>query len=276
MRKFLLSFVLVTSLAAGAAWADPYKPNEAGVTMGHWHLNSRYVEANKKIFVALGGSAVKVGVFEIVRFPGVNVYLNLPPGSPAATGGTVGTVINHVGFVVPNVQEAVAKLKDLNVAIATGVNGINGRLDQAFVTTPDGLKLEFLEDNDQKVPIRSRHVHFYVAESAIPDMQVWYGKFFGAKPGMRGRYRAAEVPGATLIFTKSDIPTVTTKGHVLDHIGFDVLDIAAALKKFEAAGIEPIAPAVKNPANGVWIAFIHDPWGTYIELNQRPDQTYLD
>jgi catechol 2,3-dioxygenase-like lactoylglutathione lyase family enzyme len=173
-------------------------------------------------------------------------------------------------------MNAVAKLKDLNVAIATGANGINGRLDQAFVTTPDGLKFELLEDKNQKVPIRSHDVHFYVAESAIPDMQVWYGKFFGAKPGMRGRDRVAEVPGATLTFTKSDIPTVTTKGHVLDHIGFDVLDIAAALKKFEAAGIKPVTPAVKNPASGVWIAFIHDPWGTYIELNQRPNQTYLD
>ena len=29
--------------------------NDAGVTMGHWHLNSRDIEANKKIFVALGG-----------------------------------------------------------------------------------------------------------------------------------------------------------------------------------------------------------------------------
>lgn len=100
-------------------------------------------------------------------------------------------------------------------------------------------------------------------------------KFLGAKPGMRERYRVAELPGATLTFTKSDIPTVTTKGHVLDHIGFDVFDIAVALKKLEATGIKRIAPAVKNSANGVWIAFIYDPWGTYIELNQRPNQIYL-
>jgi hypothetical protein len=73
VRKFLLSFVLITSLGARAAWADPYKPNEAGVTMGRWHLNSRDVEANKKIFVALGGTAVRAGVFNIVRFPGVNI-----------------------------------------------------------------------------------------------------------------------------------------------------------------------------------------------------------
>jgi hypothetical protein len=31
----------------------------------------------------------------------------------------------------------------------------------------------------------------------------------------------------------------------------------------------------KNPTNGVWLAFIQDPWGTYIEINQRPNQTYL-
>jgi predicted enzyme related to lactoylglutathione lyase len=173
------------------------------------------------------------------------------------------------------VQAAVAKLKDLNVTIATGPNGIDGRLDQAFVTTADGFKIEFLEDKNQTVPIRHHHVHFYVAESAVPDMQAWYAKVFGAKPGMRGRYQAADIPGANLTFTKSDQPTVATKGHVLDHIGIDVTDIDAFLKKAEAAGVKPMVAPTKNPTNGVWLAFIQDPWGTYIEINQRPNQTYL-
>jgi catechol 2,3-dioxygenase-like lactoylglutathione lyase family enzyme/predicted enzyme related to lactoylglutathione lyase len=276
MRTLLPALLLIISLVAGAASAQPFTPNEAGVTMGHWHLNSRDVEANKKLFVALGGNAVKAGDFDIVRFPGVNVYLNLRPGAAPATGGTVGTVINHAGFLVPNVQETVAKLKGLDVKIETGPNGIDGRLDQAFVTTADGLKVELLEDKNQTVPIRHHHVHFYLAESAIPEIQAWYGKLFGAKPGMRGRFQAADIPGANLTFTKSDTPTVTTKGHVLDHIGFDVLDIDATLKKLETAGIKPVAPAAKNPTNDVWLAFIQDPWGTYIELNQRPNQTYID
>jgi catechol 2,3-dioxygenase-like lactoylglutathione lyase family enzyme len=276
MRTLLPALLLIINLAAGAASAQPFTPNEAGVTMGHWHLNSRDVEANKKVFVALGGNAVKAGDFDIVRFPGVNVYLNLRPGTAPATGGTVGTVINHAGFLVPNVQETVAKLKGLDVKIETGPNGIDGRLDQAFVTTADGLKIELLEDKNQTVPIRHHHVHFYVTESAVPEMQAWYVKLFGAKPGMRGRFQAADIPGANLTFTKSDTPTVATKGHVLDHIGFDVLDIDAMLKKLEAAGIKPVAPATKNPANDVWIVFIQDPWGTYIELNQRPNQTYIN
>jgi catechol 2,3-dioxygenase-like lactoylglutathione lyase family enzyme len=277
VRTLLSAISLIAALAAGSAFAQPYTPNEAGVTMGHWHLNSRDVEANKKIFLALGGTAVQAGDFSVVRFPGVNVYLNLRPGAAPATGGTVGTVVNHVGFLVPNVQEAVAKLKTLDVKIETGPNGINGRTDQAFVTTADGFKLEFLEDKDQKIPIRHHHVHYYVPASvALADMQAWYGKMFGAKAAMRGRYQAADIPGANLTFTQTDGASVTTKGHVLDHIGFDVLDLEAALKKLEAAGVKPAVPATKNPTNGVWLAFIQDPWGTYIELNQRPNQTYLD
>jgi catechol 2,3-dioxygenase-like lactoylglutathione lyase family enzyme len=276
MRKLISVFWLIANLAAGGAWAQPFTPNEAGVTMGHWHLNSRDVEANKKVFVALGGTAVQAGDFSVVRFPGVNVYLNLRPGAAPATGGTVGTVVNHVGFLVPNVQEAVAKFKGLDVKIETGPNGIDGRTDQAFVTTADGFKLEFLEDKNQKIPIRHHHIHYYVADAVFSDMQAWYGKMFGAKAGTRGKYQAADIPGANLTFTKSEQATVTTKGRVLDHVGFDVLDIEATLKKLETAGVKPVVPATKNPTNGVWLAFIQDPWGTYIELNQRPNQTYLD
>src|SRR5579871_5907025 len=113
MRKSVFVLSLVSCLAASAAsapaWAQPYTANDAGVTMGHWHLNSRDIEANKKVCVALGGTPTTSGDFEVVRFPGVNVYLSVRAGSPPSSGGTVGSVVNHVGFLVPNVQDAVAK-----------------------------------------------------------------------------------------------------------------------------------------------------------------------
>lgn len=58
-------------------------------------------------------------------------------------------------------------------------------MDQAPVTTPDGLKIEILEDKNQKVPIQHEHVHFFVPEGAIPQIHAWYVKHFGAKPGVR-------------------------------------------------------------------------------------------
>ena len=267
MKQLIATFWLASSLATGTAFAQALPPNEAGVTMGHLHLNSRDVEANKKIFVTLGGTAIKPGDFDIVRFPGVFVFLHLRPGAAPASGGSDGTVVNHVGFTVPNVQEAVGRWKAAGLDV---MPGRNERLDQAWITTADGLRIEILEDKDQKVPIRHHHVHFYVPQSAIADMQAWYAKHFGAKPGMRGQFQAADIPGANLTFTKSDTPTVPTTGRILDHIGFDVKDLAAYAAKLDAAGIKLDRAIVTQPT-GVKLTFIHDPWGTSIELNERPN-----
>src|SRR4030088_3851993 len=87
MKRLISALWLVSNLAMGTAWAQPCAPNDTGVTMGHWHLNSVDVEANKKIFVGMGGTHIKAGVFDIVRFPGVVVMLNLrDAGSPPYPG----------------------------------------------------------------------------------------------------------------------------------------------------------------------------------------------
>ncbi len=266
MTRLIATSWLVSNLAAATAWAQPFPFNDAGVTMGHWHLNSRDVEASKKLFVAMGGTAMKPGDFEIVRFPGVIVNLHLRPGSAPSTGPTDGTVVNHVGFVVQNVQESVARWKAAGVPVQPGNNN---RLDQAYVNTPDGLRIEILEDKTQKYPIQHEHVHLFLPEAAIQESQAWYAKIFGAKPGVRAGNPVADVPGVQLRFAKADKPVVTTKGRVLDHIGFDVKDLQAFIKKLEAEGIKLDRPYTKNEQTGDALAFITDPWGTYIELNER-------
>ena len=271
MRRLISTLTVIWMLGAGMAWAQAFPPNEMGVTMGHWHLNTRNIEANKKIFVTLGGTAMKAGNFEVVRFPGVVVYLhqnNVPP----PTGGTVGSVVDHVGFIVPNIQQSIATWKGAGLAV---LPGNNGRVDQAFVVTPDELRIEILEDKTQQLPIKHHHVHLYVPERSIPEIQAWYAKVFGAKPGMRGQFQAADVPGVNLTFAAATTPTVTTKGRVLDHIGFDVRNLEAFTKKLEAAGIKLDRPYTKNQETGAALAFIYDPWGTYIELNERPNPVYM-
>jgi catechol 2,3-dioxygenase-like lactoylglutathione lyase family enzyme len=119
------------------------------------------------------------------------------------------------------------------------------------------------------MPARHEHVHFFVAESVIPDIQSWYVTHFGAKPGVRNGNPVADIPGSQLRFNKSPTPTVTTKGRVLDHIGFDVKDLKAYLQKLAAAGVKIDRPYSLNKKSGDALAFIYDPWGTYIELNER-------
>jgi hypothetical protein len=74
-------------------------------------------------------------------------------------------VVNHVGFIVKNVQEQVAKWKANGVPVLPGTNN---RLDQAFVVTPDGVRIEILEDKSQTIPIRHEHVHFSLPGAEIP------------------------------------------------------------------------------------------------------------
>jgi catechol 2,3-dioxygenase-like lactoylglutathione lyase family enzyme len=260
--------LLLVAPASASAQAALFPPNSMGVTMGHWHLNSKDVDASRKMLVAMGGTAIRNGNFEIVKFPGVAVYLNQAPGAAAATGGTVGTVVNHVGFTVVNVPEAVAKWKAAGVPVLPGGTG---RTDQAFVETGDGLRIEILENKAQKYPIQHHHIHFNVPEAAIPDIQAWYAKYFGATPGMRGRNKGGDLPGANLTYSAATMPAVTTRGRVLDHIGFDVTDLEAFCKKLEASGIKLDRPFTRNPQTGAALAFITDPWGTYIELNERPN-----
>jgi hypothetical protein len=53
--------------------------------MGHWHLASRDVQANKKIFVGMSGTAITAAANEAVRFPGVLINLSL--GNMPGSGG---------------------------------------------------------------------------------------------------------------------------------------------------------------------------------------------
>ena len=83
-----------STLAAGTAAAQPAPFNEIGVTMGHWHLISKDVEANKKIFLAMGGKLFMPGGNPLMMFPGI--YINLNLGTEKGDGGSEGSVVNHV------------------------------------------------------------------------------------------------------------------------------------------------------------------------------------
>ncbi len=254
---------LASAMTAGTAAAQPAPFNETGVTMGHWHIVSKDVEANKKIFLAMGGKLFMPGGNPLIMFPGL--YINLNLGTEKGEGGTQGSVVNHVGFIVDNVQTRVAQWKAAGVPV---LPGNNNRLDQAFVETPDGVRIEILEDKTQSVPIRNEHVHFALPEAEIPKAQAWYAKTFGGKPGTRNGAPVVDLPGVQLRFAKADAKQAPTRGRVLDHIGFDVKNHAAFVKTIEAAGIKLDEP-VRKGGGGNTITYITDPWGTRIEIIER-------
>ena len=231
--------------------------------MGHWHIVSADVEANKDLFLAMGGKLYMPGGRPVMSFPGL--YINLTLGTEQGEGGTEGSVVNHVGFIVDNVQERVAEWTANGVDV---IPGNNGRLDQAFVETPDGVRIEILEDETQPIPIRGEHVHLVIPASEVDTAQAWYAKTFGGTPGTRNNAPVVDIPGVQMRFRAADEEQVPTRGRVLDHIGFDVRDIEAFVQKIQAEGIALDEP-VRTGSSGNILTYITDPWGTRVEIIQR-------
>jgi len=277
------SALLVASVASTAS-AQLVAAKDGPIVYGHHHLNTANLDAQKKFFVdTLGGTLIKIGTgnTEVVRLPNVLIFFRT---NQAPTGGTRGTTVNHIGFSVPNLRQMVDKVKANGFPMITKTEvaadrevkddiagpAQAGGASIAFALAPEGVKVELVENRQQAIPITVHHVHFFNPRNA--EMQAWYVKTFGAKSRTGGAFPAADLPGIALNFSPSADPVVATQGRALDHIGFEVKNLEEFCKKLEADGIKLAVPYRKVPALGIAIAFITDPWGTYIEMTEGLDK----
>lgn len=257
----------VALLSASSAFAQLAEPNQVGVRMGHMHLNVRDVDAQKHFFVdQLGGTLVKNGPLELIQFPGVYVMLRKTdnPAPPA------GSIVNHFGFVVKDMPGALARWKAANIGIEPTENP-----NEVYLLGPDGIRIEVYGEPALPTAISMNHIHF--APSDVPGIKRWYVNAFGANPGRRpcvaclARPRmieADDLPGVNLTLPATPTPQAPTKGRAIDHIGFDVVNLEAFVASLAARGINLEAPIRTVPNTQVKVAFLTDPWGTYIELTE--------
>jgi catechol 2,3-dioxygenase-like lactoylglutathione lyase family enzyme len=278
MRTTFLSLVAIFSVATSALAQLPLLKDNT-LVYAHHHLNVPNIEESKKFWVdTLGGTAVTAGPLQMVKLPNVIIVFT----QRAPTGATKGTTVNHVGFTVPSVRKMLDKVKAAGYSVVTreevppsmpvkdDIAYVEAtKQNIAYVMLAEGTKVEFVEDPAAAAPVSNHHVHFYTDK--IDEMQAWYAKTFGAKPGMRGAFKAADLPGVNLTFSGSTEPVVGTRGRALDHIGFEVKGLEAFCKQLEAQGIKFDRPYTFIPQIGFAIAFLTDPFGTYIELTEGMD-----
>jgi predicted enzyme related to lactoylglutathione lyase len=278
----LLAFFVLAP--ASNAPAQLIAAKDGPIVYGHHHLNVTDMDAAKKFWVdALGGVLIKVGPEnrEIIKFP--NALMLLRAQKP--TGGSKGTTVDHIGFSVKNLRQVVDRVKaggfrmvtssealpnikvqdDIGIVEGGPVSGI------AYVMSPDDTKVELVEMKAQTAPIASHHLHFFGMNK---EMQAWYMKTFGASTlaSANPAFISASLPGLTMNFSPSQSPAAGTQGRAIDHIGFEVKNLEAFTKKLEAQGIKLASPYRQVPALSISIAFITDPWGTYIELTEGLDK----
>ena len=279
MQRQAVCVLLGLLLLAGAP-AFAQLSTEGPVVYGHHHIYTSSVEAQKKFWVdTLGGvDAGNLGPIPIpvIRIPNVHVLLS----EQVPSGGTIGTSVNHLGFQVPDVRAMVARVREagypiitreeLPPAVAVDEDGLAHVANQdtyiAFVMAPDGVKVELLQNRSMSGSIALHHVHF--ATPDVDAMKAWYADAFGAVPGMRGSFEAADLPGVNLTFSPSATPVKATRFKALDHIGFEVENLEEFAKQLQAKGIELDGEYRYADALELGVAFVTDPWGTRIELTE--------
>ena len=287
MNRFFSVVVLMLLVMAPASTASAQllAAKDGPIVYGHHHLNVTNLDEAKKFWVdAIGGVLIKVGPEnrEIIKFP--NALMLLRAQKP--TAGSKGSTVDHIGFSVKNLRQVVDRIKaggfrmvtsaeappnvkvqdDIGIVEGGPVSGI------AYAMAPDETKVELVEMKAQATPIASHHLHFFGMNK---EMQAWYMQTFGASTlasANPAAFISASLPGLTMNFSPSPTPVAGTQGRAIDHIGFEVKNLEAFTKKLEAQGIKLASPYRQVPALGLSIAFITDPWGTYIELTEGLDK----
>jgi catechol 2,3-dioxygenase-like lactoylglutathione lyase family enzyme len=285
MRPSLFIVVLAVSALAAPTSARAQLHATGPVVNGHHHFNAADIDEHLRFWVdVLGGRAGTFGNgLPIVLFPNALIFMR----DQAPTGPMIGSTVDHVAFSVQNLRATVDRVTaagydmvtdtaappgvevvdDIGIVVGNGpVSGI------AYAVGPDGIKVEILEMRAQEQPVVSHHIHFFGPDAAA--VRAWYIDVFGAveRPGNINGIIGADLPGLGLNFSTASSATAGTAGRVLDHIGFEVENLKDFTTRLEARGVTLNVPYREIEDLGLAIAFVTDPWGTFIELTEGLDK----
>lgn len=276
MRTLIKAISILVTVYTPVAFGQLHLAEDNPVVYGHHHINTADREAQERFWLeGLGGTIATIGSanVEIIELPNVQIFLT----DREPTGGTRGTVVNHIGFETTDISAAVSKLKSMGYNMITreelpasftvedDIGSVNGA-SLAFIQAPDDIKVELIENTNNPYPIQLHHVHWAVEDGEA--VQDWYVENLGAAAGSRIGQPAGDFPGINLTFGPTPVDTIPTQGTALDHIGFEVQNLEALCEELKAKGIELDMDYREIPALGIAIAFLTDPWGTYIELTE--------
>ena len=156
--KLIPTLAAALSLLAPAARAQLLN-KEAPVVVGHYHLNVTSLDDHKKFCVdTLGGAAIKIGTADVIRFPGVYLFLRRQP----PTGPTRGTTLDHIGFADPDVPKLTAQVVANGYRLTVGREPAPGQSAQpptagnygrfSYLVGPDGVKVELVTNEAKDAP----------------------------------------------------------------------------------------------------------------------------
>lgn len=289
MMRFMLGLMMTVLLAAvspvsrGTFSSHQSLPAASSVAFHHVHLNSMNPGAAIDFYTTTFDVTRKASVAGFLGVQSENMFLlfNKASVQPLVAPDSA---IWHFGWGSTSMEQDYAKHTGNGVPFATRMTKLGSGLLFAYTRAPDGALVE-INTSATRAFI---HVHLYSdAPLCAAD---WYVRNLGAASrGNRDRTTPCEVPfaapseplgvirspSATVRFGDISLiiyprqrpgPLVSPRGHVIDHIGLTVDDLAGTLQRLKSGGVkllEDVHPFGKSNARA---ALIEGPDSIAIEL----------
>jgi catechol 2,3-dioxygenase-like lactoylglutathione lyase family enzyme len=232
-------------------------PNAAGASSGHDIMIVKDLDGANRFWNAMGAQPGQLGTLKLIKLPGVLYLMRMGDNK----GGTEGSSVEYVGYKVKSLKATLAAMD------AAGFKPMPGATKtQAFLLTPDAIKVRLTEDSKLATPVASDMIQMDV--SNVKEAQEWYLKWFGGKLVKDGKDTVADIPGHRILFVEAKGPVAPTKGRAFDRIGLEVRHLEDFCKKLDGAGIKLDGKGYNKAKNmDLAVCLITDPWGTYIEMS---------
>ena len=279
MLPLLFSLTLVTH----ATQERSASPTKAPVSFHHVHLNSsdpaKAIDFYTRTFDVTRRSTL--AGFDAVQSENMFLLFNQTRSAPDAT---LNTGLWHFGWGSTAMEADFARHLTNGVEFQTPITRLGSGLLFAYMKAPDGALVE-INTSSTRAFI---HVHLF---SAAPLCAAdWYVRNLGAVTrSAREREGSCEVPFAapseplgvirapsatvrfgdvSLILYPRQRPQqlVSTRGHVMDHIGLNVSDLDGTLEILKKNGVKVLEGPVKFGKSDGRSAMIEGPDAVAIEL----------
>jgi catechol 2,3-dioxygenase-like lactoylglutathione lyase family enzyme len=265
MRRVMIAAVLVCFASGGFARFTPAQT----FPYDHIHVNvpDPAAAANwyEKYF---GGKRITEAPNRLMY--GSTRFMFLPKADAKPSHGSV---IDHVGFSVADLDAKMKEFEAGGVKIVTPARDVPGLFKLAFIEDPWGTRIEVVQDPDM---LGLHHVHLVAPDPE--EVFTWLlAKFGGERGKLKGRidgikYSSPGFSDMWILVQRGD--SEPSEGHAIDHIGWrSVGPLAATIDGLRAKGVTVLTEPRPLPLpNGPTInfAYVAGPAGAKIELVERP------
>jgi len=191
-----------------------------------------------------------------------------------STGGSDGSVIEHLGFSVPDLAATMRALAAIDTKVIEPAKDTPGLYKTAMIESPWGTRVQLVQDPDL--------VGLHHVQLRSPDPEAMYtwllAKFGGERTKLKGQIDAVKYAGAggftTVYIVAAKGSSVPSIGRAIDHIGWrSTATIAETKAMLEGKSVELTSqPRPLNLPNGPSINFFYvaGPDGARIEIVERP------